>query len=99
MPYKKPIKLCLLAKARLQKCISAMTMAKQLRGPNAPDPLKKKEKEPSDKERESKGKKKEENHKAPKKDGAAVKSKWLKLPDKIKNLTTEQNEALTNVCY
>jgi hypothetical protein len=101
MTYEKTVKLCLLAETRLKKRISAMTMAKQLRGPNAPleKKEKEKEKEPSDKDSESEDKKKEEKRKAPKKDGAAIESKWLKLPDEVKNLTTEQRKALTKVCY
>ena len=66
-------------------------MAKQLRGPNAPLKKNEKVKEPSEKDIESKDKRKEERRKAPKKDGGAIESKWLKLPDKVKNLTTDQS--------
>ena len=36
MTYEKTVKLCLLAETRLKKRICTITMAKQLRGPNAP---------------------------------------------------------------
>ena len=97
MTYEKTVKLCLLAETRLKKRISAIAMAKQLRGPTATQ--RKKEKEPSDKDSDSKDKKKEDMRKPPKKDTDTVEGKWLKLPYKIKNLTAEQGEALTKVCY
>ena len=68
MTYEKNVKLCLLAESRLKKRISAITMAKQLRGTNQPPD--KKKKEPSDKDSESKDKKKEEKRKPPNKSDA-----------------------------
>ena len=96
MTYEKTVKLCLLAEARLKKLISAMTMAKQLRGPVATP--KKKEKEVPDTDAGNKEKKKEERRKDPKKETNTGKQTWLPLPEKFKNLTTEQRNALSRKC-
>ena len=89
MTYEKTVKLCLLAENRLKKRISAVTMARQLRRGTS-ETAKKKEKP----ETEDKKKKPKEGEKKPlpKKEGAPN-SGFLKLPDKVKNLTHEQSEA------
>ena len=93
MTFEKAVKLCLLAETRLKKRISAVTMAKQLRGPAAAP--KKKEKESPDKDSGSREKKNEERHKDQKKDTDTDKPKFMSLLDKLKNLTAEQSDALS----
>ena len=95
--YEKTVKLCLLAEARLKKRISAITMAKQLRGPVATP--KNKEKELPEKDASNKEKKKEEMRKDQKNETDTDKHKWLPLPAKFKNLTPEQSDALSKKCH
>ena len=93
MPYEKNVKLCLLAETRLKKCISAaaVTMARQLRTGTA-GPVKKTGKPGSSEDKKKREKESEPRKTPPKKEGASS-SDFLKLPDKVKNLTHEQSEA------
>ena len=88
MTYENTIKLCLLAETRLKKRISAVTMARQLRRGTS-ETTKKKEKPETD---DKKKKYKEGEKKPPPKKEGAPSSGFLKLPDKVKNLTHEQSE-------
>ena len=89
MTYEKTVKLCLLAETRLKKRISAVTMARQLRRGTSETAKKKEKPETEDKKK----KLKEGERKPPTKKEGAPPSGFLKLPDKVKNLTPEQSEA------
>ena len=94
MTYERTVKLCLLAESRLKKRVSALTMARQIRKASETGNNKKKEPLPEPKDI----KKGDQRTPAPKKDAKETGTKYLDVPDKFKNLTKEQSEALSTKC-